>query len=117
MSQDFTNVAPLFSEFANDPDMKELVDLFTAELPERLGQLTTAWASKDLPTIKRIAHQLRGSSAGYGYPTLGTTAGTLEDSLRNVNDPAGIPPSAEFGVNQLMMMCRRVIAPTMKRAA
>ncbi|MFZ4573704.1 MAG: Hpt domain-containing protein [Phycisphaerales bacterium] len=117
MSLDFTNVSPLHSDLANDPDMKELVDLFTAELPERLNQLATAWSAKDLPTIKRISHQLRGSSAGYGFPTLGNAAGALEDSLRTVNDPAGMPPSAEFNVNQLINLCRRVIAPTMKRAA
>lgn len=117
MTHDFTNVTPLFSDFAKDPDMAELVELFTAELPDRMNQLATAWQNKDLPTIKRIAHQLRGSSAGYGYPSLGTTAGALEDALRSVENAAGIPASAEFGVNQLLNMCKRVIAPTVKKAA
>lgn len=103
---------PIFSEFAGDPDMKELIELFMQELPTRVEAIRQAQASGDSATLTRLTHQLRGASAGYGYATLGTAAGQVEDRLRGLAS-AGTPGSdtmAKIGaeISQLIDLCRRV---------
>jgi HPt (histidine-containing phosphotransfer) domain-containing protein len=105
---------PIHSEFAGDPEMKELIELFLSELPVRIESLRAAQAAGDAGVLKRLAHQLRGASAGYGFPTLGTAAGAVEDRLRTLGADSGASPQtlAKIGaeVNALVDMCRRACA-------
>jgi HPt (histidine-containing phosphotransfer) domain-containing protein len=73
------------SEFANDPEMAELVELFVSEMPERIAALQRAWEEKHLTDLTRLSHQLKGASAGYGFPTIGTAAAVLEADLKRLN--------------------------------
>ena len=104
--------APIVSQLANHPDMAELIDLFVSELPSRVDSVAQAWQSKELTGLRRLAHQLKGSCAGYGFPVLGDAAGKLEKSLDSqaaLNEVAG-------QVNELIELCRRAAAPQ-RRAA
>lgn len=74
--------APLVSEFAADPDMHELIGMFVDEMPERIRTLEQLAAAGDFESLKRLAHQLKGASGGYGFPTVGNAAGQLEQSLK-----------------------------------
>lgn len=74
---------PLVSEFANDPDMVELVEMFVSEIPDRVELLRTAWDERDIESLARLAHQLKGASAGYGFSPIGLAAGDLEQSLKS----------------------------------
>ncbi len=78
--------SPLRSQYADDPEMRELVELFISELPERMESLRAAWTDGRLDALQRMAHQLRGSSGGYGFPSIGEAASRVEDALRNFND-------------------------------
>ncbi len=73
--------SPLRSQYADDPEMKELVEMFVAELPDRLRALREAWAEGRLDVLQRMAHQLRGSSGGYGFPDIGDAASRVERAL------------------------------------
>jgi len=77
--------ARILSEFAADPDMAELVELFVTELPTRVAALNAAWSGKRLTDLTRLAHQLKGASAGYGFPAIGNAAGTLEAGLKQLD--------------------------------
>jgi HPt (histidine-containing phosphotransfer) domain-containing protein len=117
MDHDARGVFPLYSEMRNDPDMADLVELFTSEMPERLKQLGKAWDDSDMTTVHRLAHQLRGSAAGYGFPELGKAAGALEDAIKS-NTVAGTK------TNDILMsyrtfsnLCLRVVAGGMRKAA
>lgn len=105
---------PIRSEFSGDPEMKELIEYFIQELPTRIDSVRNAHEAGDAATLRRLVHQLRGASAGYGFPTLGTAAGKVEDSLRQMPpNNAGAPETlAKIGaeVNQLIDMCRRASA-------
>ena len=79
---------PLSSQFAHDPEMAELVEMFVSELPARMEALGTAWSGKNIADLTRMAHQLKGASAGYGFPTIGEAAGTLEHGLKALNATA-----------------------------
>lgn len=102
-------VGPLRSEYADDPEMAELVELFVSELPARLAALESAWKSGDSHTLRRMAHQLKGAGSGYGFPTVSDAAGEVESAI------AGDRPEApEAGLNAvrakveaLVAMCRR----------
>lgn len=103
---------PIHSEFAGDPEMKELIELFLSELPQRIESINAAFRDGDAATLTRLTHQLRGASAGYGFPTLGSAAGEIEDRLRTLGKAAAplalSKVSAE--VNTLIDLCRRASA-------
>ncbi len=70
------------SAFRDDPEMSELIELFVAELPERMRSLQEMFASGDLAGVRRMAHQLKGASGGYGFAPIGARAAELESALR-----------------------------------
>lgn len=73
----------LVSELSNDADMIELVEIFVADLPKRIGALSAALADGDRATLARVAHQLKGAAGGYGFPAITEAAGTLEESVKS----------------------------------
>jgi HPt (histidine-containing phosphotransfer) domain-containing protein len=97
----------LESQLAHDPDMAELLELFINELPQRVESVTKAWESRELSTLKRLAHQLKGSCAGYGFPTIGHAAASVESDL------AGDAPLERIAadVGELVALCRRAMSP------
>lgn len=102
---------PLVSEFAHDPDMHELVGMFVDEMPERVRSLQELWQARDLETLQRVAHQLKGASGGYGFTSVGKAAGRLEEALKGA--PPGRPPESHLAdlrsrVDELIGLCRRV---------
>ena len=74
--------APLRSSFAGDPDMAELVAEYADELKQRAESIEAAWTAGDLPTLRTLSHQLKGSAGGYGFDLITDAAGRLESSLK-----------------------------------
>ncbi len=98
---------PLVSEFANDPDMVELVELFVSEIPDRVESLRTCWNDRDIERLARLAHQLKGASAGYGFSPIGVAAGDLEQALRS-----GIEENIQEvtkRLDELVALCNRAV--------
>ena len=94
---------PLFSELAGDPVMAELVEEFVAELPARVRSIQLACAEADLDTLTRLAHQLKGSAGGYGFPTITDAARDAEQLAK-----AGTAvPQLAAAVDALASLCRR----------
>jgi len=109
---------PIKSEFAGDPDMGDLVELFLQELPGRMGAAARAWESGEMETVQRISHQLRGSSAGYGYAMLGTAAGAVEDLIRGSVPPlTARTPRLEVLFRTFEGFAARVMAGGVRKAA
>ena len=103
---------PIRSDFDGDPEMKELLELFLKDLPVRIESLIAAHAAGDVARLTRLTHQLRGASAGYGYPDLGNAAGLVEDRIRRLGAEAEPQALARIGadINALVDMCRRACA-------
>lgn len=72
----------IYSDLAVDPDLAELVDLFVAEIPNRIEQLTSAAATDDWEGVRRVAHQMKGAAGSYGFSPVTTVAARVEDSIR-----------------------------------
>ncbi len=98
---------PIESDFADDPEMLEIIELFVDQMPSRISTLESAWRDRDHASLLRAAHQLKGASAGYGYASVGDAAGELEDALRSHED--ALIESMAAQVNELVDLCRRVV--------
>jgi HPt (histidine-containing phosphotransfer) domain-containing protein len=94
------------STFRHDPEMVELIELFVAELPERVRSLQEMFATGDLAGVRRLAHQLKGASGGYGFNSIGDRAGELEAALRA---SAGID-MVRRRIDELTDLCSRAAA-------
>ena len=80
---------PLISEYADDPDMEELVEIFLQSLGERMEQIRNSWDNWDVDTLTRISHQLAGAAGGYGYPSITDASREVERLLKG-NQPRGL---------------------------
>lgn len=80
MSDSPSTTNALVSELTDDADMVELVEMFIDELPDKLSAIMTALAGQDFDDLARVAHQLKGSAGGYGFPAITEAAKELEDT-------------------------------------
>lgn len=99
------NHAPLTSEFADDPDMLELVEMFVCELPERIAALEQACEQQDLQTLATLSHQLKGAAGGYGFPTITDAAMEVEQQARTQ-----AVDQLKKSVDSLIDLCKRATA-------
>ena len=96
---------PLRSELADDPDMMELVELYVADMPERVAALEAHWSASEKENVRRLAHQLKGASSGYGFPSIGEVAKQLETALKD-DETELAQVATEF--DALITECNRV---------
>lgn len=75
------STAPIFSEFASDPDFRELLAEFVSNMPNRIQAILEAERTGDRDALRRCVHQLKGSCGGYGFSSLTDDASVLERSL------------------------------------
>jgi len=92
----------IVSDFAEDPEMTELVDFFVSHLPERISALESAVGTRDVEAMSALTHQLKGAAPGYGFDSIGQAAGVAEQAIR------GGEPGAIDHVNTLIGLCRKV---------
>jgi len=100
-------VPGLRSQFADDPEMAELVELFLSELPNRASAIRAAARESDAGGVRMLAHRLKGSASGYGFPTIGEAAARLENIA---NDPTRAISLTTEEVRDLIALCERATA-------
>jgi len=93
------------SEFADDPDLADILDEFVARLPGALETMSESLANNDHEELRRLAHQVKGAGGGYGYPLLTEQARKLENAAK-----AGDVEAARLVLNELQTLSRAVIA-------
>jgi len=98
---------PLFSQFADDPDMIELVEIFVKELAERMYRIDQALKNEDRQSLITLSHQLKGAAGGYGFPTITNVARSLEMLARS--DAAAIDNLAATAA-ELRALCSKAVA-------
>jgi len=77
-----TNLKPIYSTLASDPDYIDLVKGFVSKFPLEAELIRRCLSEKNLVLLQRIMHQLRGSCGGYGFPTLTEYAGQIDERLK-----------------------------------
>lgn len=90
-------------EFADDPEMRELAEMFLADMSDRIEELERAWSEQDLTALARLAHQLKGASGGYGYPSLSEMAAQVERAI----DQCAKLDAIQSAFDSLVDSCRR----------
>ena len=96
---------PLTSEFADDPEMRELLEMFGAGIDDTVVTLQRAIASGDLETLKRVGHQLKGAGGGYGYPLVTEAGAKLEQVVAAAE---AFTPDVQTAAELLATVCQRV---------
>lgn len=93
------------SQYADDPEMAELIDGFIESLRETVGILRADLVKNELTHLGRIAHQLKGAGAGYGFPLITQLAARVEVRVNAKLDAVGL----EQSVTELTQACEAAI--------
>ena len=96
----FAETGPVRSEFAADPDFRELLEEFAVAMPVRRDGLMDAHRSAAYDLLQSRAHQLKGAGGGFGFPRLSELAADLEQACRGRN-PEKIAETLEAVVSYL----------------
>ncbi|MBV9442453.1 MAG: Hpt domain-containing protein [Acidobacteriaceae bacterium] len=73
-------------QVAFDPDLsREIIDLFLEERGEQLAQMSQALAARDLPSVSRIAHTMKGSFGTLHAPRARLRAQELEVAAKEAD--------------------------------
>ena len=73
---------PIRSEFAEDPDFRDLLEAFVEAIPERRRLLAELHRSGSLEELGRQAHQVKGAGGGYGFPQISAAGADLQHACR-----------------------------------
>lgn len=105
MGSDQSGSKPILSSFRDDPDMVPIIEEFVNELSERIVALRSTFEAGEVEELRRLAHQLKGAGAGYGYEPITTAAAKLESAIKLTN--GGLDP-VRGQLNELIELCERV---------
>ena len=73
----------LRSQYANDPDMADLVQEFIVELPQRVAKILELSRAEQLGELRQAVHQLKGAGGGYGFTPITEAAARAEAELKS----------------------------------
>ena len=79
------SVKIIYSEMHDDEGFADLLDSFVAKLPTRLEKMRKGIDQSDCICVEEGAHQLKGTSGNYGFPSIFETAKALEKSAKENN--------------------------------
>jgi HPt (histidine-containing phosphotransfer) domain-containing protein len=95
-----------YSVMGNDPQLAEIVALFVEEMPHRVREMTSYFASANWEQLRRVAHQLKGAAGSYGFDQVTPSAARLEKSLAEKQPEATI----KAALDDLVDACGRLRA-------
>jgi len=96
----------VFSRLADDPLYAEMIQLYVEEMPDRIADLEQAVQQGDRETMRRLAHQLKGSAGTYGFEDVTDIAERANQAIMNDADSASI----EQAFQKLIRICRKMRA-------
>jgi HPt (histidine-containing phosphotransfer) domain-containing protein len=73
---------------AVDAQIAALVPRFLANRAADAGKIRAALAAADFATIRSVAHGMKGSGGGYGFPEISRLGASLEESALQGNAAA-----------------------------
>jgi histidine phosphotransfer protein HptB len=104
MAEDHDGAACVYSRLGVDPDFGDIVEMFVAELPKRVGILLDHLTKENWEGVRQVAHQLKGAAGSYGFDAVSPVAGKVESAVRS-----GEPESQiREAVAELAHICTRV---------
>jgi HPt (histidine-containing phosphotransfer) domain-containing protein len=76
--------------------LKELTDIFTADIPKVMGRIRAALDEQDAEVVERSAHRVAGSAANFFAAAAVAAARRLEQTGRNGKFNEAKPAFAEL---------------------
>lgn len=58
--------------------LRELIDIFLADTPQRFNEIHVSLAQRDAPTLMRAAHSIKGAAGNFGARDLARQAQQIE---------------------------------------
>jgi HPt (histidine-containing phosphotransfer) domain-containing protein len=96
---------PLYSTLDNGPRFARVLATFVADLPAMAAEIERHAGASDLDRVAKLAHRMKGSAGGYGFPDIMELATALEGDAR-----AGDVVLVARGVESLRTLCARARA-------
>jgi HPt (histidine-containing phosphotransfer) domain-containing protein len=91
----------------DDPEARQIVRQFVVELEGQLEGMRHAWAERDLETLARLAHSLRGAGGTLGFAEFTAPTTALEQLARNRQEG-----NAEAIIAELASLAGRIVVPS-----
>ncbi len=92
------------SEFADDPDLAEIIDELVGALADKIEAMRQALENGHFEKLQRLAHQLKGAGGSYGYPLVTEASRVVELAAK-----AGDVEGAGMSLNDLAAICRAIV--------
>ena len=110
LDQSTNSTEAVYSDLANDDDLRDIVALFVEEMEGRITKIESEYASSDLYSLGRTVHQLKGAAGSYGFSKITQAAATVEEKIRDA------APDEEIGtsVKELVALCRLIKAEPLR---
>jgi len=70
------------SDFADDPDMSDLIVAYVGRLPIEVARMKSLLQEKQIEPLRRVVHQLKGSGGGYGFARVTELAAAADCSIK-----------------------------------
>lgn len=75
-------MAPIFSDFLDEPGMPKIINMFLDEIPKRIAALELFFKEDNKDEFCKMIHQLKGAGGGYGFPMITRMASGIEKKIR-----------------------------------
>jgi HPt (histidine-containing phosphotransfer) domain-containing protein len=82
MTPTASTTGPIYSTLGTDRELREIVEIFVEEMPDRALALLDRAEARDWEGLRRVAHQLKGAAGSYGFEPITLVAATVEDAVR-----------------------------------
>ncbi|NMC19711.1 MAG: Hpt domain-containing protein [Thermogutta sp.] len=93
----------IYSEIGDDPDLRDLIQLFVDEMPSRISTFEDLLREEKWDELRRAAHQLKGAAGSYGYGSVTAAAAAVEQAIRQE-----LPfQEVQRRLEELIDLCRR----------
>ncbi len=93
------------SELAQDPDMKQVLDIFLKDLPVRMKMISDALDKQDMAGLRQLICDIKGMGANIGFPLLTERAAIIESRIGET-----LTGDIDKKVRELQKICREIIA-------
>ena len=94
----------IYSEYADNPDLVELIDEFAAGLKADAESMRKVLENGDHDDLCRLAHQMKGAGGSYGYPMLTEVAKTIEEAAKAKDNDACM-----LTLDKFVILCQTVV--------
>jgi HPt (histidine-containing phosphotransfer) domain-containing protein len=84
--------------------MMTVITEFVDGLPAEVQKISDSLEHKDMASLRRVVHQLRGAAGGYGFDPITSPATKAEESI----DSSGSLAEITTKINSLVDVVRRI---------